>query len=89
VQILMASNKYAPVSSGLLACLLQFNKQVAWTSEGEEVLDNLTQADEVIVSDWMRAWVPADTDDAPDAHAAQVATAQAAQLFSSHALQMQ
>lgn len=76
VQILLSTTKYAPVSSGLLACLLQFNKQVAWTSDGEEVLDNLTQADEVIVSDWMRDWVPTENVDAADAPAAPATVAE-------------
>lgn len=86
LQIFMASSKYAPVSSGLLACLLQFNRQVAWTSDGEEVLDNLLQADEVTLSDWMRAWLPSDVVQACDAPAAPVP---ATELFSSHALPMQ
>ena len=76
VQILLSTTKYAPVSSGLLACLLQFNKQVAWTSDGEEVLDNLTQADEVIVSDWMRDWVPAENAEALESPAAPATVAE-------------
>lgn len=84
IQVLLTSTKYAPVSAGLLACLLQFNRQVAWTCDGEEVLDNLTQADAVTVTDWMRAWIPAEDAGVP-AHVA----AQEAPLFRSFALPTQ
>jgi hypothetical protein len=89
VQIFMAANAYAPVSAPLLACLLQFNKQVAWTSDGEDVLDNLTQADEVIVSAWMRAWVRDQMEAEPVTPAEAAFAAKAAEMHGSAALPVQ
>jgi hypothetical protein len=89
VQVFMAANPYAPVSAPLLACLLQFNKQVAWASEGEDVLDNLTQADEVIVSDWMRAWVREQMDAQAVTPAEAAFAAKAADMQGSAALPLQ
>lgn len=89
VQICMARTAYAPVSASLLACLLQFNKQVAWTSDGEEILDNLTQADEAIVSSWMRGWLPETPETPAGVPAMAAARAAAADLLGSPALRMQ
>ncbi|CUH66541.1 hypothetical protein TG4357_02474 [Thalassovita gelatinovora] len=59
VQLMLCSPEHEPVPAELVACLLQFNWQTAWVSEGEEILDNLTQVNAETVIDWMRGWIAA------------------------------
>ena len=59
VQLMLCNPENEPVPAELVACLLQFNWQVAWISQGEKVLDNLRQVDAETVVEWLRGWIAA------------------------------
>ncbi len=59
MQLMLCSPDKEPIPAELVACLLQFNWQVAWVSEGEAILDNLSQVNAETVTGWMRGWIAA------------------------------
>ncbi len=63
VQLMLSNPEKEPVPAELVACLLQFNWQVAWLSQGDAILDNLDQVNAETVTGWMRGWIDAPEED--------------------------
>lgn len=63
VQLMLCNPEKEPIPAELVACLLQFNWQVAWISQGDAILDNLDQVNAETVTGWMRGWIDAPEED--------------------------